>query len=187
MLQLLLIDKFIRPVTAELFYFRFLVASVCIAVGDTFFPHPPFLTLCRAFISRGLRPCRPRRIPRFSGRQQCCFVLHTRYYAKLWLCCDIFSGSSTGVNELRLTTMTTFRFEVARVTMLNYTISTRISQYIDLLTKYIICSENGKISFRYTRYPFDVSIHQTAITLPADAPRRASARPLPGSPAAFRS
>ena len=61
MLQLLLIDKFIRPVTAELFYFRFLVASVCIAVGDTFFPHPPFLTLCRAFISRGLRPSRPRR------------------------------------------------------------------------------------------------------------------------------
>ena len=112
---------------------------------------------------------------------------HTRYYAKLWLCCDIFSGSSTGVNELRLTTMTTFRFEVARVTMLNYTISARISQYIDLLTKYIICSENGKISFRYPRYPFDVSIHQTAITLPADAPRRASARPLPGSPAAFRS
>ena len=61
MLQLLLIDKFIRPVTAELFYFRFLVASVCIAVGDTFFPHPPFLTLCRAFISRGLRPFCPRR------------------------------------------------------------------------------------------------------------------------------
>ena len=42
-----------------------LILFVCIvagfAGGNTFPPHPPFFTLCRAFISRGLRPYRPRR------------------------------------------------------------------------------------------------------------------------------
>ena len=36
----------------------------------------------------------------FAGRQ-CCFVSHTRYYAELRLCCDIFIGTSIRVKRKR--------------------------------------------------------------------------------------
>ena len=89
--------------------------------GKYISPAPPFLTLCRAFISRGLRPYRPRRPTHrplrglrqrafsplrshplrgayrafFTGRQ-CCFISHTRYYAQSRLYCDILSDQVEG-------------------------------------------------------------------------------------------
>ena len=55
--------------------------------------------------SAAAEPCSPftsaaRRIPRFFAGRQCCFVSHTRYYAQLQLCSDIFAGNSISVNFL---------------------------------------------------------------------------------------